>query len=236
MDLAGGAWYDGGALLTVTTRCHSLTVGCHSMALLAGDWVQVSFIGACFNQVIELVRVVKCTQDFPIVNNITTDLTLIRTAVRAGGVADWETPYLAALPPQYQLNEVRTQRIWPARSAFFGVAVANPGTNANAATVACDSAAITFRTDKGGRNQLSIVKVGPCPDGASAAGLITNAYRALLVTLATALGSPFTPPTSGCLMIPIVPHVPTHTDDQITNFLIGTQSRVMSRRVVGRGI
>lgn len=206
------------------------------MALLNNDIVQVTFRGTCFNQRILMVLNYLINGDFPVVNSIQTDLGLIRTAVLAGGVLDMQTPYLAALPPQYTLNEVRAQRIRATRSAFFStVLVGAVGTNVNPATVSCDSAGITRRTDVAGRNKVSSLKIGPCPDGASAAGQITGAYTALLNAVGSKSILAFTPPTSGSLVIPVVFHPTTNTFDILNNFFVQPESRVMNRRVVGRG-
>ena len=206
------------------------------MALLNNDVVQVTFRGTCFNQRILMVLNYLISGDFPAVNSIQTDLGLIRTAVLAGGVNDIETPYLACLPPQFTLQEVRAQRIRATRSAFFTTVLAGAvGTNVNPATVSCDSAGITRRTDLAGRNKVSCLKIGPAPDGASAAGQLTGAYTALLSALGSKTILAFTPPTSGSLVIPIVFHPTTNTFDILNNFFIEHESRVMNRRVVGRG-
>lgn len=206
------------------------------MGLLNNDWVQVSFRGTCFGQQILLVRNYLVSGDFPAINSVQTDLGIIRNDFLAGGALDLQTPYLAALPPQYSLLECRAQRLKATRSAFTSTTLVGVvGTNANPATVSCDSAGITLRTDFAGRNQVSCVKIGPCPDGASAAGMITAAYTALLTAIGAKLITAFVPTGSGSLLVPIIPHPDGITFDILNNLLVQETSRVMNRRVVGRG-
>lgn len=206
------------------------------MGLLNNDWVQVSIRGKCFNQEIIATHHYLVSGDYNAVTSVAADLDDIKANITLAGANDILTSYLACLPPQYTLLELRTQRIRAVRSAFRVTSFAGiVGTNANAATVACDSGAITLRGDLAGRSKVSVKKIGPLPDGASVAGLLTAAQTALHSTWASKLITAFAPIGSGSLMVPIVPHPDLITFDILNNFLVGTESRVMTRRVVGRG-
>lgn len=206
------------------------------MGLLNNDIVQATWVGSCFGQLIEMVRKYVILGDFPAPNTIATDLDLINTALSAGGVLDMETPYLACLPGSYSLQQLRTQKINGVRSAYRPLTFVGgaPGTNAGAASSANHSAGITCRTALAGRKQRGTVHVGPTPDAAAVAGILTAAYQVTLTSLAAKMILSFTPPTSGSLVIPILRHA-DGTFDLISTAPIQLTSRVQRRRTVGVG-
>jgi hypothetical protein len=165
-------------------------------------------------------------------------LAAINATFDGGGAADPIVSYLACLPAQYRLDEVRSQVIQPVRSAYTDLQFAGgkPGTHVGPATVACDSAAIVRRTILAGRDQVSTLKVGPCPDGASAAGILTDAYAALLGVFGSATITTF---IAGATQLTLVPTIltpdGTHNFRDLESFHVGVASRVMRRRVVGIG-
>jgi hypothetical protein len=111
-----------------------------------------------------------------------------------------------------------------------------PGTNANAATVANDSAAITLRTALSGRNQVGTKHIGPVPDAASANGVLTGAYLMLLDALAQKLIQSATPAGWGDTIIsPVVADLKFGSNELVNSYIIGEQSRVQRRRTVGLG-
>lgn len=206
------------------------------MALLSGDRILLSLRGTCFLQRIIMTQWYHVNADFPVPNTLTQDLQAILAAVAPAGPSDLATPYLALLSADYTLNEIRAQRIFPSRSAYeVNTLVGATGTFAGQCTVACDSAAITLHTPIAGRNQVSVKKVGPCPDGASAAGMITAPYRVLLQTLAVTMLTDILPGGGLPSLTPIIQHPGGIFFDRLTGLRIGTTSRVMNRRVVGRG-
>lgn len=207
------------------------------MGLMNGDKVLVQFRGDCFNQQILMNRMLLVSGDFPALNSIDTDLQLIITSVNAAGVQDYATPYLACLPATYTLREIRAQRIKPVRSAYSSqFPVGAIGTNAGAATTANDAGCITYRTAVAGKGQRGNMHIGPMPDAGAAAGLLTNAYKATLSTLGTAMLASFIPPGSGSLVIPVDWHRKTDTTDLWQSFRIGAEARVQRRRTVGIGV
>lgn len=206
------------------------------MGLLNNDRVQVQFRGTCFGQQIILNRMYLISGDFPLGTSVNTDLQSILTSVIAGGVNDQTTPYLACLPATYTLNECRAQRIKPTRSAYSSqFPIGFVGTNANAATKPNCTGSITFRTALGGRGQHGTAHIGPAPDAAAVAGILTAAYQTLLGNLGTPLLGSFVPPLSGSLVVPILWQRKTDTFQLWQSFFIGQTSRVQRRRTVGIG-
>lgn len=206
------------------------------MGLLNADNVLVSWRGLCFGQRIILTNWYTVVGDLNPLTTTAQDLANILNVIAPAGADDKTTRYLACLPPQYSLTEMRAQLISPQRSAYVPVAfAATPGTNANAATVANDSAAITIRTPFAGRNFRGTKHIGPIPDGASANGLLTPAFRVLLSNLGTALIEAITPAGAGGFLANVVYNQGTQVGTFTTNFLLGDQSRVIRRRTVGVG-
>lgn len=206
------------------------------MGLKNNDIIQSTFRGLCFGQQIILDLTFQIFGDFPVGNSVSTDLDLINAAIAPGGVQNIVTPYLACLPAQYSLLELRSQLIFPTRSAYRQVAfVGAVGTDPGAATVANDSAALTLRTEKSGRSQVATKHIGPVPDNVSAAGLIVAAYKLSLAALGAKLVTSFVPPTSGSLVVPVIYHRQTNTTDLVNQYILGDQSRVQRRRTVGVG-
>lgn len=205
--------------------------------LLDQDIVQVNWFGSCFGQRIILDTTYLVLGNFPVGDSFFQDAQRIVNLVTAGGAIDVQTAYLAALPPQYSLEEIRVQKINGVRSAYFSNGfVATVGTNANAATVANDAACITLRTQKAGRNQVANKHIGPAPDAVSAAGLLVNAYKTVLTALGGKLVISGIPVGSGSIIAPTIYHRAAGTNDLVQQFLIGQQSRVQRRRTVGVGI
>lgn len=204
--------------------------------LLNGDVVHVAWRGQCFGQRIILDQNYKILGDFPLADSFFQDALKIANLLLPGGAINVLTAYLAALPPQYTIDEIRIQKVSPApRTAYFSVGLGGaPGTHADAATVANDAACITMRTQKAGRNQVANVHIGPVPDAVSAAGLLINAYKVILTALGTKLVTSGVPVGSGSIIAPTILHK-AGGDDLIQQFLIGPQSRVQRRRTVGVG-
>jgi hypothetical protein len=205
------------------------------MALLNNDIVAVTAMGNSFGQQIMLTHTYVVLGDAPLVNSINTDLDAVLTAWDVGGVNDVRTPYLACLSATYTLDRFRAQRIRPGRSAYRDKLLGFAGTNVNPSTVACDAGAINLRTFLPGRGHYATKHIGPAPDGASAAGLLTAAYKNLLGALANKLITAFVPVGLGCTLAPVVYNKKLFTFDIIQSQNVGAESRVMGRRVVGRG-
>lgn len=203
--------------------------------LVDQDIVQVNYRGTCFGQRIILDTTYIVIGNFPVLDSFFTDAQRIITAVNAGGVIAVKPSYLACLPASYVLDEIRVQKINGVRSAYFSNGFADPGTHADAATVANDSACVTLRTQKSGRKQVANKHIGPIPDSANVAGLLTNAYKAILSALGTKLLTSGIPVGAGATIVPTIYHRADNTNDPVQQFLVGAQGRVQRRRTVGIG-
>lgn len=198
--------------------------------------VQVSLLGRCFGQRIILTHFYRADDASPPSATIVGDLTELLSEIGAGGTAPWTDQYRQCLPQQYTLEEKRAQLIYPTRSVYVQVAVNQNGAHEEPATVANDAAALTLRTDKGGRRQVATKHIGPVPDNVNAQGLIIVAYRTLLTALGTAMMNPLVITTTGQTLIPVIYHRGQLTaSDDITSVRVGIQSRVQRRRTVGLG-
>lgn len=206
------------------------------MAINFGDQVMVSMWGRCFGQRIILTHTYVCTTPVPIQQPYVDEMIDILDAVSPLGGSNWMTPYLACLPTSYTLTEVRAQLFERARFAYVARALSSPGTHASPATVANDSAALTFRTEMAGRKQVATKHIGPVPDAVSALGLLLVPYKNLLTTLGQTMLQSITTATTGNLYEPCISHkVPDGSYDLMKDIRIGEQSRVQRRRTVGLG-
>jgi len=207
------------------------------MAIAANALVQIQLIGSCFGQRIILTHWLSSLVAFPAINTYTDDLNAVLDQLAMGAADDYVTPYLALMPQQYAIFAMTAQAITPVRSVKVTRAINPPasGTHASPATVANDAAVLTFRTDLGGRNQVSNRHIGPVPDSVSDQGLIIPAYRLLMGTFATRLLSPVAPVGLGGNMDAVVPHVKTGTKNVLKTFVAQDTSRVMRRRTVRVG-
>lgn len=220
--------------MRVTTHCHWSRY--LDMPVEPDNTIKVTFRGRCFGQQIIMDLSYVCTVG-PAAVSTEQELLNIADAVQVAPT-DIRTAYLACLPPEYTLDEIRAQVLFPQRSAYssyFPIA-GTAGTNANSATVSNDAAAITRRTAAAGRSQISTLKIGPAPDAVSTAGVLTNGYRTLLATLATRTLSLVTTVSTGQYR-PIILSAPVFAPSPrfLSSFRIGIFSRVNRRRTVGLG-
>jgi len=204
------------------------------MAAIAGDKALVSFMGRCFGQRIILTLWYRYQGDTLGTSRTQDMLDLIAELLPAGTV-DVQTDYMKVLGGDFKLEEVRAQFIAPTRYAY--VAVATPGVIGlgGAATVANDSAALTLRSELGGRDQTATKHVGPIPDNFSDEGLLTPAATTKLTALAVKLTTQVTLGAGPEKWIPIIYHKATQTSTSVIAARIGAQSRVQRRRTVGLG-
>jgi hypothetical protein len=209
------------------------------MGIAAGDTIKVTALCRTFGQRSILDLTYLCT-----VGNVGGDINAQQNELLSemfGLVANPNsvlTSYRACLPPQTTIEEYRTQVVSPVRLAYFSIPAADVGSNANAATVACDAASVYRRCAAAGRRNISTLKVGPVPDASSAAGLLTNAYKIVLAEFAVKSLNTILLPASTLQFRPVILNRLTNTFDGqrfLLTFGIGAQSRTQRRRVVGRG-
>ena len=206
------------------------------MPVLPDDAIRIQFRGRCFGQQIIMDLSYVVTVGAPAQPTDTTLLDLL-DAVQAAPT-NIRANYLACLPPEYTLDEIRAQVVFPNRSAYVSYfpAAGTVGTNANSATVSNDAAAITRRTAIAGRNQTSTLKIGPAPDAVSVAGRLTDAYRTILATLAGSTLVLVTGPVSTAQMVPVILNKDGVAAGRLLrSYRVGIYSRVNRRRTVGIG-
>lgn len=204
------------------------------MPINPDDCIRCTFIGDCFGQ-----QIVLDLAYFANVGSPAPTQTILAEVVDllGPGVGTIQANYLDLLPPSYTMRERRAQLVAPTRSAFVSIATlaANVGTN-GAASVANDATAITRRTNNAGRSQVSTLKIGPAPDGASVAGQVTNAYRGLLIALGNSTLQTLILPVTGAQFTPTILNKNNQALGRIlTSIRVGQFSRVNYRRTVGIG-
>jgi hypothetical protein len=206
------------------------------MAVPVNSLVRVNWMGRCFGQRIVLTTGYQKTGG-PQVLTEEQEMNGVIDDLIVGGPTDLLTDYMACLPPEYSMEEVRAQVIHSSRFTAVQRVIVTPGTHPNSATVASDSACITLKGRFAGANRRSNKHIGPLPDAASAAGLLTNAFVTRLNNLASAMvsvvvlggGETYTP---SVWKIDPLNVASVHA---LNAWTIGTTSRVQRRRTVGLG-
>lgn len=207
-------------------------------ALLDGDLVMLSISGTCFGQRIVFTHSMQVINPDES-NDYLEVMTNILSGLLEGATKPITAKYLACVSSDYTATAIRAQRIWPTRNAFVEIPVEYPGTS-SAANAANLMAALTLRTDKAGRNQVSTRKIGPIGFEDAEEGLITSNFKSRMQTLADELISNQEVANIGLGLEPVVIHrdAETHVitgSDGFTNWTVQDQVRTMSRRTVGRG-
>lgn len=206
------------------------------MGLVSGDIILLQHRGQCFGQQIRVNRTLVVQGNFPAITRVVDDLATIANAVTVGADNDQTSVYLDVLPPQYSLNSIRVQKLNVPRSVAFDLSTPmTTGNNMASATVANDAAALTFRTELAGRNQVSTLKIGPIPDGFSASGLLNPIAFGLMNLLGNAWRANIPVAGTTSVLFPVILHRSSFTWDVINSHVIGSQSRTQRRRTVGLG-
>ena len=207
------------------------------MGLAVGDIVQVQWRGLAMNQQFLLTRnYVLSGGGGNAAHSVPEDLLDIGEAINVGGLNDLTTDFLALMPTNYQLFEIRTQRIAPERSVLVDVnAGPAAGTEGSVAVVPNDAAVVTFRTELAGRNQVANIHLGPLPVDGASAGQITGPYNGLINAFAILLTDNLAIAGFTGILKPIILHKPAMTWNLITHFQIQPQARVMVKRTLNRG-
>lgn len=149
--------------------------------------------------------------------------------------------YLAALPEQYTLEEIRAQLVFPTRYRWQSLNTAGfSGTNPNSANSGQLAGVLTFWTALSGRSQVANKHIGPLPDALSGNGVLTAGALATLLTLRATLAEPIDMITTlDGVWQPGIWHSRAKdgqpTFDQWISSTTQTTTRVMRRRTVGVG-
>jgi hypothetical protein len=172
------------------------------MALALGDVIQVSLRGTLYGQRIlnvlhYSVAVAGSGTDFDQIDILTSNL------VTGGGSVDPLVPFLNAIAPQYQLEEVRAQRVYPTRTIYAYTIDGRFGTYATGTETTNIAASLEKRTLTPGRMGIGRIQIAGVPTAAMDNGECSAAYKATELTdLAQALLLSIT--TSG----PVVTYTP----------------------------
>lgn len=207
------------------------------MPIVAGDTLRVQFRGYIFDSRIIMDLSYRCNVGAP--GFYGTILQELLAQVAGPGANAIMPQYLACLPPEYVLNEIRAQLIKPTRYAYVNLdTLGATGTNPASASVANDAAAIVRRTALSGRNQISTLKIGPAPDAVSVAGELQAGYLLLLNALGAATIKNLNLPVSTAQFTPCILSATGEagvTPRDLISFFVGKYSRVNRRRTLGVG-
>jgi hypothetical protein len=146
------------------------------MALALGDVIQVSFRGSLFNQQILnilhfSVGVIGTGTDYDQLSMFTSNL------VTGGGSVDLVLPFMACMPPEYALEEVRAQRIYPTRTVYAFTLSGAFGQYATGTETTNVAASIEKRTLTPGRMGIGRLQLAGVPTAAMNNGEVSAAFK-----------------------------------------------------------
>jgi len=207
------------------------------MALNVDDVLQVSIRGTLFGQRIlnifhYVVSVTGAGNTLDQLQEIATDLGADTTS--NGFIALWQ----AAVTANYSLDEIRVQRIYPARTIYQR---SLPNVNGLHAGV-CPSANIAVSIQKRGslsgrtsQGRMQLAGIGS--NGMLAGELDLGVYGVVLADLRDALAANQTTTTTPITIIPVIynPAGPNPKYQLIQSWLINTSLRTMHRRTLFLG-
>jgi len=147
------------------------------MSLAVSDVIQVSLRGSLFNQRILTVlhysvAVAGSGTDYDQLSILTSNL------VTGGGSADPVPQILAAQAPEYTLEEIRAQRVYPTRTVYAFTGDGRSGTYATGAETTNIAASFEKRTLTPGRMGLGRLQLAGIPTAAMNNGELTAGYLA----------------------------------------------------------
>jgi len=202
------------------------------------DILLVTIGGQCFNQRILFTQTYR-VETAP--STPTSGLNYAAAAIaklRLTGTHDLVGPYLNCMCEDYTANFIRAQIIKPVRSRFSQLNFTAPGGSGTAITSNL-AATVTLNTLLSGRDQTATKHVGPIATEDSVAGLVTNSLLSNLDLLGDTLIAAVTAVVTGSDLVPCIWHStipgPTIFSTDVNSYTLGTTTRVMRRRTVGRG-
>lgn len=211
------------------------------MPLAVDDIFLVTFKGECANQTILNTFYYRIDElgTAPLPTDYQAQ-TILADALTAGGADILQTPFINCMPQNYTLSEVWVQKVFPARYRKYVEAEAAEGTIA-ADALATNLAAVVSRFGiQANRHNIGSLHVGPIPTGSTwqVDGQITSTYKALLITLGSAMLEVVD--LLGSNKIKWVPVLFAATGTPVHNDIVTTVAqdtvRTMRRRTVGLGI
>jgi len=147
------------------------------MSLALGDVVQVSLRGTLYGQRILTilhysVGVTAAGTDYDQLSILSSNL------VTGGGSSDPIPQILAGQAPEYQLEEIRAQRVYPTRTVYAATIDGRFGTYATGTELSNIAASFEKRTLTPGRMGIGRVQLAAIPTAAMNNGELTAGYLA----------------------------------------------------------
>jgi len=206
------------------------------MALQIGDIMLVTFRGKIFDQRMLTIlhyRVIQGTASGNVFADTQAWADWFANLTAAGELV---TVYLATCAPEYSLEEIRVQRISPARNPYAISVVNLVGTNANAARTSNLAASITKRGVVAGRWANGRVQMPGLPADNVVDGEIAIGAQIDYQTLATKLAADQNYVGITQQLRPVIYNpgrVPNYTE--IATWTVQTSARTMHRRTLRLG-
>lgn len=207
------------------------------MAVAPGDVFLASFRGICNNQRIifthtyQVTGVVAPPSDYDVALDIAMRLA-------ATGLFNLETPYLNCLADNYQLEEIRAQKISPVRYRYASIARGTFGAYGDDSRTSNLNSVITMWAALAGRRYVANKHLGPIPEGAGVftGGVVSVGYKASMDALLAKLLLGFTSNGGNVDLAPCIFHQPPLGGSSlIVDGVSQSTVRVMRRRTVGLG-
>lgn len=203
--------------------------------LNVGEIVSVTYWGTLFAQRVMNVLHYR-------VSISSTDPSYVGAAAKLAGamysgVQSPGLPMLDAQGPEYQLDEVRVQRLSPARERYVSSNAGLPGTYAGACTSPNVTAVLIKKSASVSRHGLGTFHLPGIPAAGYAAGYLTAPYQIKMNAIGARLVNPVQPVLEALVVNPVIW---TPADGlvyyPITGTTLVTTLRIMRRRTVGLGI
>jgi len=210
------------------------------MALLVnGDILSLSIQGTIFGQRTLFTQTFS-VQGVDAAIDVTTFLAAWLDNIKSGAPDPIMDHYAAVLSETWVAQKMVAQKVNNPRSVAVEIVQTTPGERP-LTTVGYCTAAVTSRTDLGGRDQIATHHIGPIAPGDVVNGLITNdlktAFEPLLEDMLEATGPAGYPDVSlnPCIWHRSLPG-PTVFSDLVTATILQDQARTQRTRRVGHGI
>jgi len=207
------------------------------MPLALGDVVQVSLKGSLFGQRIlnilhYSVSVVGTGTEYDQLSRLSSDIAL------GAAATDILTPFLSAIAPQYTLEEIRCQRVYPTRTVYAKTSVTIFGAYATGTELTNVAVSLEKRTLAPGRMGIGRLQLAGIPTAVIDNGEVTAGYQAgelaalaaILIQTITTTGPVVT--FSPCLFNPTAP---VNKFEPIFSIIPQSTIRVMRRRTLRIG-
>lgn len=207
------------------------------MPLALGDRIGCAYIGTWESQKYMYTHTWKVALTTS-TQTLTRDLLDITNAFAQNAALTLLSLYRACLATDYTINENTAQRISPQRSVKVTRVMADAGQGGGAAKTGNVAAVFTLKTINAGRSQVANKHVGPIADADYSAGKVGGALNtALAVFAARHLSSYSIPLTSleNLVLVPIIYHRQTATDDLTDSMAVSDRIGTMRRRTLRVG-